>query len=130
MSDTAESNLKITHFWNKKTNIAVLSVNGDLCGENAPPLLAKIESDLEYAKFRFIILNVAGISSLSMDAFSHLVKLQTCLRNQCQDLLICGLNKQIRTACGAAGVIRENETCRSLPDALQKCLFLGGGQKK
>jgi hypothetical protein len=112
-------------FLNQKQHIAVISFLGS-AGRDAVSQISRCNEVILSLDCRYIVLNFAGMSGSEPELDPAWVRLQVNIRESGKELLICGINPELKKRFTEFGIIRSYENVESLVEALQKIVSGAG----
>lgn len=109
------------YFINAKKHILVVSYLGIL-KKSGSELFSNCQKEILDSKSDSVIFNLTGLKDLANDMFPVFSNLQLSIRDQNRNIIVCGLNTNLRAPLQERGVIRNSEVVSTLIEALQKII--------
>jgi anti-anti-sigma factor len=116
----------LQYFLSEKKGIAVVSFAGKLSRENEP-VLQQCAAELIEKRPKFVILYLRDLGSrMDIAALPAFARLQKAVRELPAEMKVCSPHPELRALLEEKGLLRPNELCNNLVEALQALPIVAG----
>ncbi|MEK6578818.1 MAG: STAS domain-containing protein [Bdellovibrionota bacterium] len=113
----------LTYFLSSKKSILIISLVGPITRAGSA-VLEKCIVEVSKTDAQFVVINFRDVSKeIDRHAYPALVRLQKIVRDRHAELKLSGMHPDLVELLGESGLIRGNELCMNLTQALQSFSF-------